>query len=291
MVEEKKGDNKITKAIIIALGTIAIGGGLGPYLLDSMSADVNDVSPTIVETQEHNLKVEEKDLAAITKIKSEAVQTSQTIAKVIENDTTLDTKKNEKKSTSPLPELDASDQFFIEKVTTTQNSKLFIEVDIIRNIVVFVDNFSRGDLLSNFSPLVEPSTAFSVTNKNGKIVIAEESYSRYDDYARTINNIDVDEFITQYQMLMPLIDQVYEEIGYPKGTFTLTFDNALQHILETPIIRYPLTVISSSVNYKFSDENIESLPDTQKLLLRMGPNNLQMVQHKMQQIKNELQRL
>jgi hypothetical protein len=62
-------------------------------------------------------------------------------------------------------------------------------------------------------------------------------------------------------------------------------------VLETPIIFYQLELTLPSVMYQYADEHLESLPDTQKLLLRMGPDNLQMIKFKLRQIQNELQRL
>ena len=62
-------------------------------------------------------------------------------------------------------------------------------------------------------------------------------------------------------------------------------------MLETPIIHYKLAVSSSSVTYKYVDKNLELLPDTQKQLLRMGPDNLKLIKEKLQEIQIELERL
>jgi hypothetical protein len=43
--------------------------------------------------------------------------------------------------------------------------------------------------------------------------------------------------------------------------------------------------------YKYADPELEALPDAQKLLLRMGPDNILKLKTKLQQIQSALQAL
>lgn len=277
----KKQDKKIVKIVIVSLGVILVGGGLGPLLIDHFSAETkqeNEILATEAVEEEHVLINEVNDIE---------IENKQTLInnEVNQNDENMLSEENQ-----PVPPLQESDEFIVENVEPSEKS-LMIPIDIITNSVVFIDNFSRGELVSRFSPLLKPSQPFTVTNIDKAIVMQVESYQRYDKYAETVSRIDVDNFISLYQRLTPLIDQAYQDIGYPKGSFNNTLNKAITEVLDTPIIRYKIKLNAASVTYKFEDENLELLPDTQKLMLRMGPDNLQKVQQKLEEIQSELQAL
>lgn len=283
MSEEKKSDNKLVKTIVTVVVVISLGGALAPLLLDHFSndgpltSDKNIIEETVVKEEPVIL---EKP-AIHPPNKPVLAQRTASISTIIE----------QAQPTIQLPTLEESDPFILKEINISNEKDLFVPEAIINNMVVFVDNFSRGTVVPKFSPLVKPTEHFSVKDFNGAIIIDTDSYHRYDRYAQAIEAIDVDNFIVFYQQLMPLIDQAYQEIGYPSGAFNSTFEKALDQLLETPIIHYELEVVSPSAMYQYADKSLESLPDTQKLMLRMGPDNLKIVQQKMREIKNELERL
>jgi hypothetical protein len=282
----KKNNNKPLKVIILIFGVLLIAAGITPYinsyLLIPQTESTEEeffVSP-ISETNKNDNVPQETELIPLNEEDARAAKLA-----------VLQEIANSKNDSLTLPQLDNSDDFVIDKLTNSEDKSLFISLDIIRKLVVFIDNFSRGELVSNFSPLRKPIGNFLVDKQDGVITINQESYHRYDKYAQTINNIDTDNFIYLYALLTPLIDEAYQDIGYPSGSFTQTFINAIEHLLETPIIRYKLELISPSVMYKFAEESLESLPDTQKLMLRMGPDNLQLIKFKLREIQNQLEDL
>jgi len=275
-----KADNKkIIKIVIVSLGVVFIGGGLGPYLIDHFSAETMSTDPLVekqVSTQNDVLPI---------------LETTQPLLQ--QNNTALNKasiKAEKVEYIEPLPELQDSDQFVFENFNIS-DKQIFAPLDLIRNSVVFIDNFSKGELVGKFSPLKKPTTPFLIEKNQQSIIIAPESYQRYDIYAQTISQIDVDSFMTLYTRLTPLINQAYQDIGYPHGSFNSTINKAISEVLDTPIIRYDIKLKADSVTYKFADENLELLPDTQKLMLRMGPDNLQSIQNKLEQIQSELQEL
>lgn len=280
MSENKSNNKHFLKVIIISLGILFVVGGIAPYIYSYFSPDelsfqndwhaepeVGLEIPVILKTEPSLVNLEKEPT------KNKLVTTPPP--------------SEVKKSSKPLPTLHESDTFFLNKIA--QQQALFKPVDIIRNMVVFVDNFSRGELQLNFSPVVKPNGKFSVTKQKNITYINSNSYKRYDMLANAVHNIDVDNFIALYILITPLLDEAYKEIGYSTGNFTATFEKAIKHILETPIIYYKLELTSPSVMYQYADKILEALPDTQKLMLRMGPNNLQLIKNKLQTILDELQ--
>jgi len=281
MSVENKNDYKYIKIAALAIGFVSIGGGLAPFLLDYFSAQ----SPTTTQI------VKEEALPTPPETVSRALPTLTTSNSTTQSANTKMATLNDPVEPINLPSLHESDPFVLQKIAVSTEPALFVREDVINNMVVFIDNFSRGELVSNFSPLIKPIETFTVSKQGELLTIDDESYQRYDAYAQAVSKIDVQTFIDFYTQLMPLIDEAYQGIGYPENTFNQTFEKAIDHLLQAPIIRYKLQVEAPSAVYKYHDKNLESLPDTQKLLLRMGPDNLQIVQEKLLEIKNELPRL
>ena len=195
----------------------------------------------------------------------------------------------------PLPKLDASDTLAIDKAkelswlptaTNHINNK-----DLIRNFVTFVDNASRGDLATKFSPIFSPKAKFSVNEIDQEMYVDPQSYERYKPYVDTINSLNVDMAINALVFMAPLIDEAYMELGYDEGAFISTLNQALAEMLQAPVIRNPIKVVAPSAMYKYADPQLEGLSDIQKLMLRMGPDNITKLRPKLQQIQGALEQL
>lgn len=293
----KEKNNKALKLLVLIIGGFLIVAGIFPYinsylLSDNANDDISANEAEIMTSSSEKNKPIQLDNASLL-IQKESTIESEAGSRTQNTSIDSDLKNDSEQQTAAthLPTLHESDQFLLANIASLTTKSLFIPIDIIRNMVVFTDNFSRGELVDNFSPLKKPIEAFSVTKKKGVLIIDSQSYLRYDKYAHAIEAIDSEKFIKLYSLITPLIDQAYAEIGYPQGSFNQTFNKAIDHVLDTPILYYKLEVTSSSVMYQYTDEYLESLPDTQKLMLRMGPDNLLIVKEKLQEIQNELQRL
>ncbi|PKG37619.1 DUF3014 domain-containing protein [Psychromonas sp. Urea-02u-13] len=284
----KEKSNKPLKVTVVVLGGFLIAASITPYINSYLLS--NDNTESVIESETATATSQQLEI-------ENTVSAQQDIESVTNSDTSSAQQTSKAVTTTPqqekviLPALHDSDAFFLKNIKTADTKSLFVPLDIIRNMVVFVDNFSSGELVNNFNPLETPVKSFSVNEQKGIVTIDSDSYLRYDKYAQAISEIDTQTFIDLYSLLSPLIDQAYQEIGYPAGSFNHTFDKAIDHLLETPIIQYKLALSSDSVMYKYADKNLESLPDTQKQMLRMGPDNLQIIKQKLQEIQSELQRL
>jgi len=160
--------------------------------------------------------------------------------------------------------------------------------NIISNFVVFTDNIAKGEFLAQFSPLNKPISSFQIENKDGQILLNPKSYQRYTPYAEMISNVDIDMIVKQYNYFKPLIDSAYQEMGYDVGDFDSTLIDAINVLLDAPVIRYPIELKAPSAMYLFQNNYLESLNNAQKLLIRMGPDNTLLIQNKLKKIKNVL---
>lgn len=195
-------------------------------------------------------------------------------------------------STPALPVLNQSDPFVLltlgqisQQIKTSPHLQ---QHDLLRTSIVFMDNFSQGIVVRHFSPLQAPKTPFSVNKSEKKLYIDELSYQRYNQYIDLIMSIDTAMFIESYQILQPLIEEAYAEISRPDASFTDVLLRAIDIVLTTPVIELPIELTSPSVMYAYADNDLEALNDAQKLLLRMGPDNLRKIKQKLSDLESQL---
>ena len=199
----------------------------------------------------------------------------------------------------PLPSLDESDNWLKEKLPslTWRNEllKLVIDDNMIRRFVVFTDNFSQGILTYKHSPLTLPSSSFSAIETQNfdesnqqEWLWDKSSERRFSLYIDLIKSIDSESLINWYLEIKPLIDEAYIELGYPDDKFTDTLQSSITRVLDAELPKSPLRIIRPSVMYKYQDPAIEALDDVDKLLLRLGKENLLIIKSALLEFSEKL---
>ncbi|MBA6389222.1 DUF3014 domain-containing protein [Colwellia sp. BRX10-3] len=197
-----------------------------------------------------------------------------------------------------LPTLNESDTWFSTKLPTLtwrkELLKLVVTEDMIRRFVVFTDNFSQGTLAYEHTPLITPNakfTALAEQTENGiKWQWDESSADRFSNYVDLLRSMDSEMLVQWYVELKPLIDQAYGELGYPEQDFTEVLHNAITKVLDMEIPKTQPELERPSVMYKYKDESLESLDDSEKLLLRLGKENLLVIKSVLLEINEKLAR-
>lgn len=200
----------------------------------------------------------------------------------------------------PLPLLDSSDDWLklkLPEITWRKELlKLIIDEDMIRRFVVFTDNFAQGIIAYEHSPFILPNAKFtpkidSVSfqqpvqkpepNSSGSALPmkqnvwqwSENSSKRFSSYVDLLRSMDSESLVQWYSDIKPLINEAYSELGY-EDDFTNTLQDAITRVLDMELPKSSMALIQPSVMYKFADAELEALPDTDKLLLRLGKDNL-----------------
>ncbi|BAJ04060.1 DUF3014 domain-containing protein [Shewanella violacea] len=191
-----------------------------------------------------------------------------------------------------LPSLSNSDGYIHKKTVELSDGmsieSLLVERDLIRHFVVFVDNLAQGELARKVSPLKAPDRVFTVSDITNKTYINPDSYHRYDLYADFIVNLDEQQLAATYKELTPLMGEAFEELGYGEMSFNQRMLEAIDIMLAAPIIELPIELDGVSVNYQFVDPQLEALPNAQKFLIRMGPENTKKVKAALRKLKKHL---
>lgn len=160
---------------------------------------------------------------------------------------------------------------------------------LLRKLVVMVNDFAQNLRPYRHFKFFKLAKPFTVSKDEQGMYIDKASYQRYDRLAAAVNALDVDGAMKLFQRYRPLIQQVFDEFGYPDNhRLEDIFVKALANIMQAPIVDGKIRVYRPTVRYKFTDAALEKLNPVQKQLLRMGPENTRKIQNKCRQLLEKL---
>ena len=151
-----------------------------------------------------------------------------------------------------------------------------------------IDGLGRGVILRKFLSGSLHSEAFSVVTEDDGIYMSPASYLRYDTLADAIAALDIGMLVNTFHMLRPVYEQVYGYLGLNPDDFDNAVVRTLDLVLATPEIGEPIALQPKSVMYLYATPALESLPDVQKQLLRMGPENIRRIKQQAQILRDGL---
>jgi hypothetical protein len=190
----------------------------------------------------------------------------------------------------PLPETDALVRQLLVKLSSHPKVLAWLATNgLIENFTVATLNISDGKspALMHWRNLT-PEGRFSVINITGGTMLDAKSYRRYDAYAAAINALDAPGTARLYLTLKPRITEAYRNLGFPEGDFDPVLERAMHELITTPAMAKDIPLREKVITYQFVDPNVESLSGAQKQLLRMGPENMRIVQNKLKDIAVQL---
>ncbi len=192
----------------------------------------------------------------------------------------------------PLPALDVSDatlknaldELFSDKTL----SGLLQLQDFVRRVVATVDNLPRQKLALRLMPVKPAGGKFPTTGKDTGLAIGADNAARYAPYLRLAEAIDTARLVALYVHFYPLFQQAYQELGYPKGYFNDRLVEAIDDLLAAPEVQTPVKLVQPKVLYVFADPALEARSAGQKILMRIGNENVARVKAKLRDIRGEL---
>ncbi|ODV14255.1 MAG: hypothetical protein ABT20_00670 [Rubrivivax sp. SCN 70-15] len=156
--------------------------------------------------------------------------------------------------------------------------------DFARRVVATVDNLGRSFAPSAMWPVHTTAGRFQASERGGRLVVDADNALRYTPFVLFVEAIDVDRAAALYRRMYPLLQQAWQDIGYPKGYFNDRLFEVIDLLLATPeagdTIALRLTEVQGPIpstqpwlRYRFADPAFEKLSAGQKILLRMGAVN------------------
>ncbi len=190
---------------------------------------------------------------------------------------------------TPLPSLADSDAAIKDALGSSVGgdavSQFFIPDDVIRHIVVTIDNLPRQKVAVAKRP-TEPVTGnFMADGDELHATLDPQNYARYEPMMKVVRNLDMPKVAATYLHFYPLFQSVYQDLGYPNGYFNDRLVQVIDSLLATPTPQGPIELTRPNVMYLYADPALEARPAGQKLLLRMGPDNATVIKAKLTELR------
>ena len=191
-----------------------------------------------------------------------------------------------------LPALPDSDQLVQDSLAGVLGhdpvARFVVPQNIVRHVVVTVDNLPRKKLAVELRPL-RPTAGQTVTATQGDVVtLGEANFARYTALVRVVQAVDVKALAVVYERLYPLFQQAYEDLGYPDKYFNDRLVEVIDHLAEAPEVAAPIPLVQPKVFYEYADASLEARSAGQKLLIRMGPANARSIKAKLKEFRAEI---
>lgn len=194
----------------------------------------------------------------------------------------------------PLPSLNESDANVLASLQglSTQTLKYAVPNEIIRKFVRAVNALEEGKVVHEYRPIVSPPPVFVAESTGSEdqpqFRLTANNFQRYDNYVALLAMLDTDQVIALYQRFYPLLEEAYAEMGLNKGNFHSVFIGAIDNLLAAPIYEEEILLVRPKVFYEYADPSFEKLPPSNKLLLRMGPENTRSLQESLRALRAKI---
>jgi hypothetical protein len=190
------------------------------------------------------------------------------------------------------PSLDQSDQPFHDALTALPGAqaveKLLVPENIIRNIVVTVDNLSKKKVALDKRPIKATSGQFMTRSNGDQLTISPDNYARYRPFMDVVKTVDTEKAVALYYHFYPLFQSAFDDLGYQDAYFNDHLIALIDHLLSTPDVTGPIALTQPNVMYLYADPALEALSPGQKTLIRMGPTNEALIKARLRDLKTQL---
>lgn len=192
----------------------------------------------------------------------------------------------------PLPALDTSDSTMKSALAGLSTGNDLVEILVlegfVRRAVATIDSLTGAKIATRILPVQRVPGSFTVSGGDGHYMIAPDNAARYARYVRIFETLDSRKLAAFYFHYYPLFQQVYRELGYPKGHFNDRLVAVIDHLLETPEIKAPVALVRPKVFYLYDNPELEARSAGQKILMRMGVENAARIKAKLRDIRMEI---
>lgn len=171
--------------------------------------------------------------------------------------------------------------------------------DFVRRFVVTVDNLARAHVPAPHWPVRPTEGRFTVVERGGATLVSPDNAARYTPFVLLAEKTDTKALVALYVRALPLLQQAYEEAGYPKQRFHTRLIAVIDHLLAAPLapelIPVQLTEVKGDVpstrpwlRYEYADPDLESASAGHKIMLRVGAVNERRLKAKLRELRAEL---
>ena len=159
---------------------------------------------------------------------------------------------------------------------------------VVERTVAIVDALRRGEVPYKLLPVGKPASAFPISDDGLRVTMDPAGFARYDAFANWVNSLDVDAIIATFNDYESLATAALANMGVNDFDIRGAALAATTQILATPSLPDGAELMRNEANWVYMDPELESLTALQKQVLRMGPENAELVQQKARELRGAL---
>jgi hypothetical protein len=144
---------------------------------------------------------------------------------------------------------------------------------LLRHFVATVDNLPRHHLTVEQRPLKPASGNYAVAgNELAGTPDDVRNAGRYAQALAVLESLDPKDLYALYRHWYPLLQQAYQDLGYPEGYFNDRMVAAIDDLLAAPQPDTRPALARPNVMWQYADESLEARSAGQRLMLRLPPD-------------------
>jgi len=185
----------------------------------------------------------------------------------------------------PLPRLEESDDAVRDALGDiplgTAGQQYLTPSNIIERSASVVYLMAQGDVPYKLVPVSRPKAAFPFKDDGTRVVIDPAGFERYDSLTQWLGSLDLESLLSSLEWFIPLFREAWSYYGEDPAAFDMAVVMMLDFLIATPEIDLSeAQLIRREAVWIFEDPAIEGLAPIQKLMLRMGPENAEILKAK-----------
>ena len=185
----------------------------------------------------------------------------------------------------PLQETDALVRQLVGRLSSHPAVAAWLTTDdLVMNFVVVTTNIAEGDTPAAELKKVGPVGPFRTRETKDILSLDPASYRRYDRFADAVSALDARGVARLYATLKPRVRDGYAKLGSHRAEFDPVLERAIVELLRVPAVDGNVLLQPKGIGYAFADDRLERMSAAQKQFLRMGPQNVRVIQRKLREI-------
>ena len=189
-----------------------------------------------------------------------------------------------------LPALEESDEAARAVLAETFGGEpvesYLVPEQVVRKVVVTVDNLPADKVAMRLRAVAPVPGRFAAEGGPDEgYTLDPANYRRYEPLVDAFVAVAPDDLAAVYFRYYPLLQEAYEELGYPGRQFHARVIATIDDLLAAPAPAGPVELTRPKVLYEFADRRLESLSAGQKMLIRMGPVNAARVKARLGELR------
>ena len=193
---------------------------------------------------------------------------------------------------APVVSEETGDQYARESIDAVNGGKAlaqFVAGDyVVERAVAIIDALRRGEVPYKLLPVGKPSTTFPISDNGLRVTLDAAGFSRYDGFAQWVGRLNTPALVSLLNDYEMIATQALTRMGVSDFDIRSAVLAATTQILSTPQVAVDAELMRREANWVYMDPELEALSSLQKQVLRMGPENADIVQQKARDIRGAL---